>query len=123
MKRWPEALDILLKRAGVSKRSLMRDKLAAPEQVTRWKKSPRGPSVEVLERIIYGLHLTWKDWAEACDEVEQRSLGSPETKGAKPTKSVKGAARASFAGPGKKGVPEVTYELDPWPLIQPQRAS
>lgn len=78
MDRWREALELLLTRAHASKRGVERQGLAAQEQFVRWRRSPRGPSVHILERLIYGLGLTWTDWGEICDAL--RATESTESK-------------------------------------------
>jgi hypothetical protein len=107
--RWRAALELLLQRAGASKRGLERQGLLNPEQFLRWKKSPLGPSAQVLERLIYGIGLSWKDWAEVCEEAERLAQPAAEKK------SASGGSRSGSMPTGKKGGAEHTYGQPPRP--------
>lgn len=72
MNWWGKVITVLLDRKGWSKNQLERAGIITRSQVNRAYKGPYGPSVVVLERILFGIGASWHDWAEAYDEAKRQ---------------------------------------------------
>lgn len=64
-----QAIALLLKQANCSRRKAVRLKLAPYSAFSQWKYSKLGPTVDVMDRLLDGLGLTWHDWARAVETV------------------------------------------------------
>lgn len=62
-----QAIALLLKQANCSRRKAAQLKLAPYSAFSQWKRSKLGPTVDVIDRILKGLGLTWHDWARAVE--------------------------------------------------------
>ncbi|MDO8357208.1 MAG: hypothetical protein Q7U76_12530 [Nitrospirota bacterium] len=80
MDHWKQTLKLMVDRHAESKRYMDREKIAGREQLLRWQTGKQGPTVRVLERVIFGLGLTWHDWATLYDEVERTAPNAAETR-------------------------------------------
>lgn len=71
---WGEALEILRKDSGLSKRDLPREGMMEREQYMRICKSRYGPSVAVLDRLLAGFHASWAEWAKAVETAKATQM-------------------------------------------------
>ncbi len=81
-----QAIALLLKQAKCSRRKAARLKLAPYSAFSQWKHSKLGPTVDVMDRLLDGLDLTWHDWARALGKVStalprKRSRGAEKRGG------------------------------------------
>jgi hypothetical protein len=72
MTPWGIALQALIEKSGTSKGDAHRRGLAVKESFTKWNKSKRGPTIQILDRLLVGLGLTWHDWAEAYEAAKNK---------------------------------------------------
>lgn len=68
---WGRAIALLLKQANCSRRKAARLKLAPYSAFSQWNHSKLGPTVDVLDRLLDGLGLTWHDWAQAFQSASE----------------------------------------------------
>ncbi len=81
------AIFLLLKQANCSRRKAAQRKLAPYSAFSQWKHSKLGPTVDVIDRLLDGLGLTWHDWARALGKASKRiprkRLNGEEKRGGK----------------------------------------
>jgi hypothetical protein len=70
MTPWGLAIQRLLHQAGYSRRKASQHHLAPYGAFSQWYVSKRGPNVATLDKLLTGIGLTWKDWAEAFERAK-----------------------------------------------------
>jgi transcriptional regulator with XRE-family HTH domain len=101
MHQWVKALEELRIRKKVSKNSLHEAGVIRRSQYNTMLRAKKGVRIDVLERILLGLGVTWHDWADVYGKIgSTRGLSIAE---ARPRYGTKRATKIqSRASPRKK---------------------
>lgn len=76
-----KALEALRERAHLSRGELCRALGWERSQYYRMcVKSKRGPTIEIMNRILNAMEMEWDDWAEAYEDVRVKGRASPRQK-------------------------------------------
>src|SRR5581483_2096550 len=77
---WGIAIRALLMKVGTSRRKAALKRLAPYSAFGLWQNSRRGPTIATVDRLLTGLGLTWKDWAQAFEQAKRQSATSARRK-------------------------------------------